>query len=625
MTTDTKAKQKKEDGTITRKIVFTNYRNLGIGKPQSLTINCRANKNSLGELIIVIGGNNIGKTNVLDGIGALKNGIDADRDKPDFIYKEDIDTNIKLTVCNGKTWAYARDAKVKTVFENTTPIPPKSMPKSFEYKMSQELSHFLINYQFQQTRQSIEKRQVLSNDMYTTLINGVNQSYGYAMQNYDVDNSLARLGRMLLKEIEDYNKTVKEYQRAVEECKNYDKIINEMNEKVLEETGCSLVPNIVQYKEEQISQSDMSAKITNLVKSPFFTKVFNLLGIKPNEILTCCERVNSNKISSGALTKLEQEMNAKLEILSKQFNKMYTFDNNEYKFAFRLETEKVLFSISYGGTPLNIDRQSTGFRWFFNFYINLLNDEKLGNGDIVLMDEPATHLHVRGVVELRDFLKKYAKKSGISFILSTHSPFLIDADYLDELRIVKRNEENATICNDFTLGKEETRDTLFDVLGSLTVGRHVVLNPNDPLVFVEGVTDYNYLVAFKKYITNKNKDEFCINFLPVNGLKDNNLISKLCSIVKNPTLLVDNDEAGTITERKNKNSGAKIALIKLSEVDEGIKTIEDMFVGKDRELVAEKFNSNSRHFKNNFDDIVKQLSPETIKNFEKLFNIIMLQ
>jgi hypothetical protein len=156
------------------------------------------------------------------------------------------------------------------------------------------------------------------------------------------------------------------------------------------------------------------------------------------------------------------------------------------------------------------------------------------------------------------------------------------------------------------------------------VGRHVVLNPNDPLVFVEGITDYNYLVAFKRYITNKNHNEFCINFLPVNGLKDKNLIEKLCSVVKNPMLLVDNDEAGKITDIKNKKNGNKIQVIKLSEVNESIKTIEDMFVGKDRQYVDEKFNAQSRHFKNNFGEIAERLSKGTIDNFTKLLAICVM-
>lgn len=43
-----------------------------------------------------------------------------------------------------------------------------------------------------------------------------------------------------------------------------------------------------------------------------------------------------------------------------------------------------------------IEYQSTGFRWFFNLYFNFLCSNQLKSGDIVIMDEPATHLHPQG-------------------------------------------------------------------------------------------------------------------------------------------------------------------------------------------------------------------------------------
>ncbi|MBQ3621206.1 hypothetical protein II941_00010 [bacterium] len=65
-------------------------------------------------------------------------------------------------------------------------------------------------------------------------------------------------------------------------------------------------------------------------------------------------------------------------------------------------------------------------------------------GDIIIMDEPGTNLHVKGQEELRDFLKKFSINSGITFAIATHTPFLVDLDYLDEIRLLIPQSDNTT-------------------------------------------------------------------------------------------------------------------------------------------------------------------------------------
>ena len=41
----------------------------------------------------------------------------------------------------------------------------------------------------------------------------------------------------------------------------------------------------------------------------------------------------------------------------------------------------------------------------------------------MIMDEPATNLHVKGQEELRQFLKEFATKNGITFIIYSFPVF----------------------------------------------------------------------------------------------------------------------------------------------------------------------------------------------------------
>lgn len=595
-----------------RKIIFNNFRNLGIEKPQELMLNKTENGQSLGELVIVIGGNNSGKTNVLNGVLTLEEGIDEKLDKPDFIYEKDTDTYVKIQLRTGENkWSYIvrpncanayddlnGESKELTIskIRKTTPV----------YEISNEMRTRLMQTGRTDIMQKMEQLQPLDDAEIQNTDNALGLRYNYGNEN---------LNGKLRKEFDNYIVAMK----IIVAKKTNSEKIGEINEQVLSSTGIPLIPKIINYEENFISQNEMVVSIDDLDKSLFFKNIFYIMEINIEEVENCYKQFKTSNVRA-ILTQLQIKMNKKLGGFANLFNKMYSFDNNKYRFEFAFDPDKIYFSIIYGNeTPLNLDRQSTGFRWFFNFFIYLSNKQDLKKGDIVIMDEPATNLHVRGVTELRDFLKEYAHRSGITFIVSTHSPFMIDIDHLDELRIVKKDAEKSEIVNDFTLTDEENRDALFDVLGSLTVGRHILLNPNDTLIFVEGITDYNYLVAFKNYFKKPN-----ISFLPVKGLKDKKLIEKLCEIKKDPILLVDGDKAGEIAIEKNKKKGNKVEIHSLKDIDEKFNTIEDLFTGKDKDLVAgpKKTNKNSRYIKNNYAEFIKKLSPETINNFKKLLELL---
>ena len=159
------------------------------------------------------------------------------------------------------------------------------------------------------------------------------------------------------------------------------------------------------------------------------------------------------------------------------FNKLYFIEDATYAFKIDLESEKIFFSLFRGEQTISLDYQSTGFRWFFNLFFNLLNSTDLNPGDIIIMDEPATHLHVQGQKELRVFLKDFAIKNDITIVIATHSPFLIDLDYLDELRVIVNKENISSIENNFAAVNENDPDSLLPIKESLTVENHILVNP----------------------------------------------------------------------------------------------------------------------------------------------------
>ena len=75
-----------------RKIEITNFKNIGIRQSTTLDL---PPKNS-GDLIFIIGENNVGKSNVLDALQAFGNKSFNHNDKPSFVGYEDCIPSITL-------------------------------------------------------------------------------------------------------------------------------------------------------------------------------------------------------------------------------------------------------------------------------------------------------------------------------------------------------------------------------------------------------------------------------------------------------------------------------------------------------------------------------------------------
>ncbi|GAA8085997.1 hypothetical protein Kazakh3173_11640 [Helicobacter pylori] len=300
--------------------------------------------------------------------------------------------------------------------------------------------------------------------------------------------------------------------------------------------------------------------------------------------------------------------------------------------------------------PIILSEQSTGFQWAFNFMFGFLynmgSNFSFNHNIIYVMDEPATHLSVPARKEFRKFLKEYAHKHNTTFVLATHDPFLVDTDHLDEIRIVEKRKEGSAIENTFNYplnnaGKDS--DALDKIKRSFGVDQHVFHNPQKHrIIFVEGITDYCYLSAFKLYFNEHNpqykKNPIPFTFLPISGLKNNQTdmqktIQKLCELDNNPIVLTDDDRKCIFNQkatserfkRANEEMHDPITILQLSDCDRHFKQIEDCFSANDREKYAKNKRMElamafkARLLYSGKDDV---MSEETKKNFQKLFEWI---
>ncbi|GAA7716328.1 hypothetical protein HpCOL12_13780 [Helicobacter pylori] len=432
------------------------------------------------------------------------------------------------------------------------------------------------------------------------------------------------------------------------------KYLQEINQKSLKEIRQSEFPFNIEAKGEcnnNICQFEFFNNKSSLLFKVNFTEILESIAeiMEYNMQLKMDSSIAKEFNELLAIAQDSPKDNYQLKIHVRHNNKFYDYSKKSTAYEIKLEIHDCRKSHDHN-EPIILSQQSTGFQWAFNFMFGFLYNVgshfSLNENIIYVMDEPATHLSVPVRKEFRKFLKEYAHKNHVTFVLATHDPFLVDTDHLDEIRIVEKETEGSAIKNHFNYplnnaGKDS--DALDKIKRSLGVGQHVFHNPQKHrIIFVEGITDYCYLSAFKLYF-NKHNPQFKDNpipftFLPISGLKNNpndmkETIQKLCELDNNPIVLTDDDRKCVFNQqatserfkRANKYLGNPITILQLSDCDRCFKQIEDCFSENDRkEYAKNKCKELAMAFKTRLlysgkDDV---MSEETKKNFLKLFEWI---
>lgn len=385
----------------------------------------------------------------------------------------------------------------------------------------------------------------------------------------------------------------------------YTSVDDLLNSEPIDVSKISRFPQVIYYdNKKRFKHKDLIVKPEELEKSVFFRAFFKAIGVNLSSVKKSYSKASGN---IGYLTQLQDEIKEKvISKITNRFNRLYfQKDQNRkwsYLFDFRLDLHNISLSLFKKDSNkqkevLHLDDQSDGFKWFFNLFFGLLFGNSLKKDAIVLMDEMGSNLSVPTRKECRKFLKEFGQRVGVTFVLVTHDLFLVDMNHLNELRVLRHNEESLQSVgirhfSSVDLGDNGALKTIKKSLGV----SHKILNENDRLLFVEGISDYNYLSAFKLLYEQEKKTSLDMAFLPVNGLGNDDLkeskkpqmkqiLETLAEEKPNATLLVDGDTRGKACEELNKELKNKLNILKLNDCDDSFKNfknIEDCFSQKDK-------------------------------------------
>ena len=678
-----------------RSLIISDFRNLGITAFRKneeertiLKINRCLEKDRLGGLVILLGSNNSGKSNVLAALTKFrKQEFDAATDRTDFI-STPRKPRLELEVAGGR---YGRIEQPKILIGSGRCKVIGTVPNVILYILRQKESYELFcKLQDDNGGSYVGIEEYMnSNEENVRLLcrgEGEGSAYSYIIKNRDgligkdlnsiierldsndisdiaeerleilikgtpIDDAVlvgyenvegfGKIPRYVDKDrLDEYNEQQSKLKRFAKKVSltinkrkndrnpNNDVIIADLSggiketelvpDAFSERYGYNISSRVYRYRSSDIMDSDMTCSPNNLTE--FMTNVFSLLGFDNSSI------VNTQYANYNIRVKLEEYLNKELESVSEKLNILLNSKDREYRLHIRLEENMIRLLVERGGNCMNLDHQSEGFKWLFAFFINFLMSKKFVPGDMVVIDEFGALLNFGTVAELSDLLRRFARENGITFIIATQNPMVIDIDHLDEIRmVVPHNDGSSAILNDFTeFGNGECTDILKPIVSSMTVGRNYLRTKNKTTVFVENHADYFYLSGFKNRLKG-----FDMDFIPIAGLTESTSAQLLSDALRemehDPILLTNEDIHGPEDIDILKDNRVKVYTI--SEIfDDDKLTLTDLFTEEDRQRMGvdgASFDSAANLSWTIPDD--DSISEETVDNFRRALDYISLE
>lgn len=360
----------------------------------------------------------------------------------------------------------------------------------------------------------------------------------------------------------------------------------------------SLMPNFVYYSNygnldteiylphviDNLERNDITGVAAAKVRT--LKVLFDFIGLNPKEILELGEDgVNLSQDEIEKFNKKKEErtvlLNSASSKLTKEFKQWWKQGN--YVFDLRADGKffKIWVSDEKRPEKVVLEARSTGLQWFLSFYLVFLTQTKTNlKNTIILLDEAGLSLHPLAQKDLLAFFKNLATTNQI--IHTTHSPFLVDTNNIDSVKIAYIDNDGYTvISNDLRANSDPKRDTsVYAVHAALGLSvSDIMLNGCQPVI-VEGASDQYYLNAIKTYLIASGlfKPSKDIVFMPAGGVKG---VSAIASIVSAkgelPYVIIDGDTSGTSFKDKLKKDLYKDEehkLICLKDFVEGLEAVE---------------------------------------------------
>lgn len=308
---------------------------------------------------------------------------------------------------------------------------------------------------------------------------------------------------------------------------------------------------------DNLNRTDISGVAA--AKARTLKVLFKFIGLNPKEILELGqEPQNLSAEQIELFSKKRSERTVLLNSASSKLTKAFKqwWKQGNYVFDLRADGKffKIWVSDEKRPEKIELESRSTGLQWFLSFYlIFLVETQNTLKNSILLLDEAGLSLHPLAQKDLLNFFKSLAEKNQI--IHTTHSPFLVDTDNIDNVKIAYVNEDGQTVLsNNLRANTDPKQSTsIYAVHAALGLSvSDILLNGCTPVI-VEGPSDQYYFNAIKNYLISNGKFKSTkeIVFMPAGGVKGVSAIASIISANNElPFVILDADSSGKSFKNK---------------------------------------------------------------------------
>ncbi|MFK7601416.1 AAA family ATPase [Deinococcus sp. SM5_A1] len=261
------------------------------------------------------------------------------------------------------------------------------------------------------------------------------------------------------------------------------------------------------------------------------------------------------------------------------------WSQRNYKIQFRVDGDNFYTFVEddLGGSLIDLEERSKGFKWFFSFDLTLAYGIKRDyKNTIIILDEPGIYLHPDAQIDMLRRLEEYSENNTI--IYSTHLPFMIDLKYPERIRVVRDDSKGTTVDYDILSGDNDTKFVLQSALGMDYAQNFFISDSN---VVTEGVHDYWLLTAFDNLLRRLGKESLESETLisPSRGAHAAALLTTFMIGQKLKVVcLLDSDDEGNAAHKELKEkwllkvSDGRASVLQINTIlsRNGLFTIEDL-------------------------------------------------
>jgi len=262
---------------------------------------------------------------------------------------------------------------------------------------------------------------------------------------------------------------------------------------------------------------------------------------------------NDGEKTVEELQRMADERAIQMSSASQKMTQKFTswWEQRKHNFRYQIDGKnfRVWVSDDLDPSEIELDQRSAGMQYFFSFYLVFLVEAQGEHvNSILLLDEPGLQFHGTAQQKTVEFLNKISKENQLLY--TTHSPFMIDGNRLENVRIVFEDADNFGVTRVSDDVWPTDKDSLFPLQAGLGYSLAQTLFYSKRQFVVEGLTDYKILKSMNELLSQKGmsalNDDIVIS--PAGGTRNiMPLASMLIAHDIKITVLVDGDMPGSQT------------------------------------------------------------------------------